>query len=251
MKTRLRDTWAAGNAVVNGWLAIPNTVTAEVTAQAGFDSVLVDLQHGINDYQTAVQSFQAMAFSDVTPMARVPWIEPGIIMKLLDAGAMGIICPMINTPEDAENFVRYANYAPRGTRSFGPVRAAMAYGADYWTKANEAVVTMAMIEATQARDNLEAIVKTPNLTGVYIGPSDLSLSMGHTPKLDQDEPEVVAKITHIRETAHAAGIKVGIHCMSPTYARKMVEEGMDLVTIASDVRILAAGYASMFSEYKG
>jgi 4-hydroxy-2-oxoheptanedioate aldolase len=251
MKTRMRDTWAAGNAVVNGWLAIPNTVTAEVTAAAGYDSVLVDLQHGLNDYQMALQMIQAMNGSDVTPLARVPWLEPGIIMKLLDAGALGIICPMINTAADAENFVRYANYAPRGTRSFGPTRAAMTYGADYWSKANDAVVTLAMIETTEALENLDEIVKTPNLTGVYVGPSDLSLSMGYTPKLDQDEPAVVEQITRIRETAHAAGIKAGIHCLSPSYTRKMIDQGFDMVTLGSDLRFLVAGLASALSELKG
>lgn len=251
MKTRLRDTWTAGKGAVNGWLAIPNTVVAEITAHAGYDSVVVDLQHGLNDYNSALEAMQAMSRSDITPMARVPWLEPGIIMKLLDAGALGIICPMVNTAEDAENFVRYANYAPRGTRSFGPTRAGMAYGADYWTRANETVITLAMIETTQALDNLDAIVATPNLTGVYIGPSDLSLSMGHTPRLDQDEPAVVEKITHIRETAKKAGLRTGIHCAGTDYAKRMLAEGFDLVTLGSDIRMLTSAYSTAIGEMKG
>ena len=118
---------------------------------------------------------------------------------------------MINTPEDAENLVRYTRYAPRGVRSFGPTRAAFAYGAQYWTAANESVVTLAMIETAEALENLDAIVSTPDLSGVYIGPSDLSLSMGRTPKLDHDDPTVLAAIERIRESAHRAGIKAGIH----------------------------------------
>ena len=239
MKTRLIDTWAAGKAAINGWLAIPNTVTAELTAKADLDSVTVDLQHGLIDYQAALLMLQALSASGVTPMARAPWLEPGIIMKLLDAGALGIICPMINTAEDAEDLVRYTRYAPRGVRSFGPTRAAVIYGAQFWAQANDTVVTFAMIETAEALENLDAIVSTPDLSGVYIGPSDLSLSMGHTPKLDHDQPEVLAAIGRICEAAHHAGIKAGIHCLSPAYAKTMIEAGFDLVTVGSDFRIYA------------
>ena len=240
MKTRLLDTWAAGRAAVNGWLAVPSPVTAELTARADLDSVTVDLQHGLIDYQCALTMLQAMSASGVTPLARAPWLDPGLIMKLLDAGALGIVCPMINTPEDAENLVRYTRYAPRGVRSFGPTRAAFAYGAQYWTRANESVVTLAMIETAEALENLDAIVSTPDLSGVYIGPSDLSLSMGRTPKLDHDDPSVLAAIERIRESAHRAGIRAGIHCLSPAYAKSMIDAGFDLVTVGSDLRIYVA-----------
>ena len=182
MKTKLRDTWTAGRGAVNGWLSAPNAVIAEVTGKAGFDSVTIDLQHGLNDYQAALAMLQALAASDSTPMARVPWLEPGIIMKLLDAGALGIICPMVNTRADAERLVHYANYAPAGTRSFGPTRAMLVYGADYVSKANDTVVTLAMVETAEALENVEAIAQTPGLTGVYIGPSDLALFDGPYPE---------------------------------------------------------------------
>ena len=178
MKTKLRDTWNAGRGAVNAWLVTPNPAIAEVTGKAGFDSVTIDLQHGLNDYQVALSMLQALAASDSTPMARVPWLEPGIVMKLLDAGALGIVCPMINTRADAERLVHYANYAPTGTRSFGPTRAIVVHGPDYASKANDTVATLAMVETTEALDNVEAIARTPGLTGVYIGPSDLALSMG-------------------------------------------------------------------------
>ena len=251
MKTRLRDTWAAGKAAVNGWLAVPSPVTAELTSRADFDSVTIDLQHGLVDYQAALTMLQVMSASSATPMARAPWLDPGIIMKLLDAGALGIICPMINTPEDAENLVRYTRYAPRGVRSFGPTRAAMAYGAQYWTKANENVVTLAMVETAQALDNLEGIVATPDLSGVYVGPSDLALSLGRTPKLDHDDPVVLAAIRRIREAAHRSGIKAGIHCLSPSYARTMIDEGFDLVTVGSDLRIYVAALNDAVTAARG
>ena len=251
MKTRLLDTWAAGRAAINGWLAVPSPVTAELTARADFDSVTVDLQHGLIDYQCALTMLQAMSASGVTPLARAPWLDPGLIMKLLDAGALGIVCPMINTPEDAENLVRYTRYAPRGVRSFGPTRAAFAYGAQYWTTANESVVTLAMIETAEALENLDAIVSTPDLSGVYIGPSDLSLSMGRTPKLDHDDPSVLAAIERIRESAHRAGIRAGIHCLSPSYAKSMIDTGFDLVTVGSDLRIYVAALDEAIAAARG
>src|SRR3982074_2112781 len=123
----VRKVGAAGKAVVNGWLAIPSGFSAEVMAQCGFDSVTVDMQHGVQDYQSMVQCFQAMQAHPVTPMVRVPWNEPGIIGKVLDGGAYGVICPMVNTRQEAENLVSYAKYPPRGTRSNGPIRSGM-YG---------------------------------------------------------------------------------------------------------------------------
>jgi 4-hydroxy-2-oxoheptanedioate aldolase len=244
MRTRLRDAWNAGNAGINAWLSMPNTVSAEITARQDFDSITIDLQHGLNDYLSALAMLQALEPGTATPMARVPWLEPGIIMKVLDAGALGIICPMVNTPQDAEALVHYAHYAPRGTRSFGPTRAILAYGGDYPTRANDAVVTLAMIETAQALENVDAIVATPDLTGVYIGPSDLSLSMGRTPKLDQDDAEVVAAIDAILGAAKKAGVRAGIHCISTDYARQMIAKGFDLVTVGgSDIRIYAAALA--------
>ncbi|GIT54798.1 MAG: hypothetical protein Ct9H300mP16_19580 [Pseudomonadota bacterium] len=142
-------------------------------------------------------------------MARVPWLEPGIVGKLLDAGAVGLICPMINSGQDAADLVRFALYAPDGERSFGPTRAILAHGPDYPRVANAQIVTFAMVETTRALEALDDIVATPGLTGVYVGPSDLSLSMGHIPKLDHDEPEVVAAIQRILNAAKAPGDSCG------------------------------------------
>jgi len=245
-----RKLFEAGQAVVNGWCAIPSSISAETMAHGGFDSVTIDLQHGLVDYTNALPMLQAISQTKTTPIARVPWLENGIIMKLLDAGAYGIICPMVNTAEDAENFVAACSYAPRGHRSFGPTRAVVYAGADYATHANDQIIKLAMIETTQALENMDAIMSTPGLTGVYIGPSDLSLSMGHTPKLDQEEPVVVAAINSIREAAARHNIKAGIHCLEPAYARRMVDEGFDLVTLASDNRLLAAAAATGIAEIR-
>ena len=250
MYNRIRDRWEKGEAVINGWLSIPSTVTAEINARAGFDSLVVDLQHGLNDYQSALALLQVISIGNSAPLARVPWLEPGIVGKLLDAGAVGLICPMINSAEDAAAFVRYALYAPNGERSFGPTRAIMEHGPSYPDVANEQVVTLAMVETTRALDALDSIVSTPRLTGVYIGPSDLSLSMGYSPGLDQEEPAVVAAIQRILDSAKGAGLRAGIHCLSPAYAKKMISLGFDLVTLATDIRLLTGATAAALSAVR-
>src|SRR5208282_6167742 len=184
LKARLK----AGKACVNAWLAIPSGFSAEVLAQCGFDSVTVDLQHGVQDYLSMVQCFQAMHAHPVTPMVRVPWNEPGIVGKVLDAGAYGVICPMINTPEEARALVSYALYPPKGARSNGPIRAAT-YGVagTYQKTANDEVLVIPMIETRQAVDNIDAILDVPGISSIYVGPSDLAFSMGKTPALDSED----------------------------------------------------------------
>jgi 4-hydroxy-2-oxoheptanedioate aldolase len=243
MQNKLRTLWNDDASAINAWLGIPSTITAEIVSKQGFDAITIDLQHGINDYSTAVPMLQAISACDATPMARVPWLEPGIIMKLLDAGALGIICPMINTPEEAERFVRYCRYAPQGERSFGPVRAALVHGSGYVKQANDSIVTLAMVETSQALARVADIARTPGLTGIYIGPSDLGLSLGYEAKLDQTEPVVMDAIKRILEAARNGGIRAGIHCLAPAYAREMLELGFDLVTMGTDIRLFTAAYA--------
>jgi 4-hydroxy-2-oxoheptanedioate aldolase len=237
---KLKTIWQSGKAAVNGWLAIPSGFSAEVMAQCGWDSVTVDMQHGVQDYLSMVACFQAIHSHPVTRMVRVPWNEPGIIGKALDGGAYGIICPMINTREEAEALVAACRYPPKGKRSNGPIRAAM-YGeaSDYQTTANDEILVIPMIETVQALDNLEAILDVPGIDGIYVGPSDLSFSLGDVPRLDRDEPkflEIYARL--VRETGKR-GIYPGIHCGSAAYAAKAIGLGFRLVTIANDSGLMA------------
>ena len=119
--------------ILNGWLSIPNSFTAESMAKMGWDTITIDLQHGLNDFSTSIAMLQAISNSSTIPFARVPWNEPGIIMKMLDAGTCGIIAPMINNKEECEKFVSYCKYPPLGQRSFGPMRAQLVYGNDYFS----------------------------------------------------------------------------------------------------------------------
>jgi len=240
-ENRLRTLWQHDQAAVNGWLAIPSSFAAEVMAHQGWDTLTIDLQHGVVDYAAMVSMLQAISTTATVPVVRVPWLEPGIIQKTLDAGAYGVICPMINTREDAQRLVACTHYAPQGTRSFGPVRATLYGGADYAEHANRTIVVFAMIETAQALDNLDAILSVEGLDAIYIGPSDLSLSLGCRPVFDDVEPKAQQAIEHIVERARAHGVVAGIHNGRPDVARSRIDLGFRFVTLGSDARLLAAG----------
>lgn len=247
---RLREIWQSGGAVVNGWLAIPNSFSAETMAHQGWDSLTIDMQHGVIDYQAMVTMLQAISTTNTVPVVRVPWLEPGILMKSLDAGAYAVICPMINTREDAEKLVAYTHYAPQGTRSFGPVRALLYGGADYPQHANKTIVSFAMIETKQALDNLDDILSTPGLDAIYIGPSDLSIALGCKPTFDDLDPPAAQAVDHILARAKAHGVVAGIHNGTPEAALKRIAKGFQFVTIGSDARLMAAGSQDILAKMK-
>jgi 4-hydroxy-2-oxoheptanedioate aldolase len=236
----LRAIWARGGSVVNGWLSIPSAFSAEVMAHQGFDSLTVDMQHGVTDYQVAVTMLQAISTTPVMPLARVPWNDPAILMKTLDAGVYGVICPMINTRAEAEALVRACKYPPRGYRSFGPVRASIYAGTDYIDHANADLIVMPMIETAEALKNLDEILSVPGVDAVYVGPADLSLALGCKPRLDQTDAPVVEAQQQIVEACKRHGIAAGIHNATAAYAVKMIAAGYQFVTLASDSRHLAA-----------
>ena len=236
----LKSIWARGEAVVNGWLSIPSAFSAEVMAHQGFDSLTVDMQHGVVDYQVAVTMLQAISTTTVMPLARVPWNDPARLMKILDAGAYGVICPMINTRAEAEALVQACKYPPRGYRSWGPVRASIYAGADYGDHANADIVVMPMIETALALKNLDEILSVPGVDAIYVGPADLSLALGCKPRLDQTDPPVVDAQQQIVEACKRHGVIAGIHNGTAAYALEMIAAGYQFVTLASDSRFLAA-----------
>jgi 4-hydroxy-2-oxoheptanedioate aldolase len=172
-------------------------------------------------------------------------------MRALDAGAMGLICPMINTKAEAEAYVRAGRYPPMGERSFGPFRAAQYAGADYWQHANEEVLLFAMIETRQAVSNLHEILTVKGLNGVYIGPSDLSLSMGKPPTLDPSDKAVLEAMGIILKETRESGLIAGVHTDGPKTALRRFEEGFHMCTILNDVRMLANAAAAAVREVRG
>ena len=250
-ENRLRTIWREGGAVVNGWLHVPSPFSAEVMAHAGWDSLTIDMQHGPVDYGSLVPMLQAISTTDTVPVVRVPWKDPGPIMQVLDAGCYAVICPMINTREEAEAFVGACRYPPAGYRSYGPYRAALYGGPDYTDHANETVVTMAMIETREAMENLDEILSVPGLDGVFVGPADLGQSLGHGPAMDRDEPAVVEAIDTVLAAAKEHGLAAGIFTGSPEYASRMVEKGFQFVTVSSDARLMASAAAEAVAAVKG
>ncbi|MDF1720622.1 MAG: aldolase/citrate lyase family protein [Minwuia sp.] len=245
---KVRDIWNAGGNVVNGWVASASSYTAEIMAAQGFDSVGVDLQHGMIDFNQAVAMLQAISVQEATPLARIPWNDPTWIMKTLDAGALGLVCPMVNTAEEAAQFVGASHYPPLGFRSFANVRGPLYAGADYRARSRELVVTLAMIETKTALDNIEEIVQVEGLDAVYIGPSDLAIGLGHEPVGDPTEPEVLEAIAHIRRVAEAAGVMPTIHTAGGDHAKRCFGEGFRLCTLANELRFIMDGAQLQISK---
>jgi 4-hydroxy-2-oxoheptanedioate aldolase len=249
-ENRLKQIWAAGSAVLNGWCAIPSGFSAELMAHLGWDSLVIDTQHGLVGYESMVAMLQGISTTAAVPMVRVPWNDPADIMKALDAGAYGIICPMVNSRADCERFVGACRYAPRGYRSSGPLRALLYAGADYTSKANDTIVALAMIETREALGALDEIAATPELDALYIGPSDLSVSLGLPHGLDRSEDIVLASIGSVLDACRRHRIKAGIHTGSTAYARRMLEMGFDLVTVFSDSRLITLAGAPVVAEMR-
>jgi len=254
MANNVKAAWKAGKAVVNGWLAIPNGFSAEMYSKAGWDSVTVDMQHGVQDYLSCVSCFQGISLTPgVLPMVRVPWNEPGIIGKVLDAGAYGVICPMINTEAEARALVQYSKYPPHGTRSNGPIRAGVyGEGGNYQKTANDEILVIPMIETKTALDNLEAILDVPGIDAIYVGPSDLGLSLGMAPILDREEPEILRIYERLIKETSKRGIAAGLHNGSPAYAKKMIGMGFKLVTVGgNDVGLMVNAAKAAIATARG
>ena len=242
--------WNEKKPVVNAWLSIPNSFTAEAFGKMGWDAITIDMQHGQTDYSASLPMLQALSSSSSTLMVRVPWFEPGIIMRMLDLGVLGIIAPMINSKEDCEKLVSYCYYPPIGQRSFGPMRAQLVHGSNYFENANKNILSFAMIETQQAVDNLDSILSVPNLTGVYIGPADMSSSYGMKPKFDVKEDPVFSNIKLIAKKANEYGKIAGIHNGTTTYAKEMIKMGYQFVTVSSDFRSMSTHAQGVVNEMK-
>lgn len=249
-ENNVKKIWKQGGAVINGWLGIPSSVAAENMAQANWDALTVDLQHGLVDYQAAVGMLQAISTTGTTPMARVPWCEPGIIMKLLDAGAYGIVCPMINSRAECEAFVGACRYFPQGYRSFGPVRGMWYGGPDYFKHANDTIITMAMIETKEAVEHIDEILSVPGLDSLYVGPNDLAITLGVQPSGVPTDPIVIDAIKTIAAGAKRHGIAAGIHCGSTAMAKQMIGFGYQFLTLLADNALLATAAKGVVAEMR-
>ncbi|WP_417522712.1 HpcH/HpaI aldolase family protein [Marinovum sp.] len=228
----VRRRLAAGEVVVNGWLSIGSSYSAEGIGHSGAHSVTVDLQHGMMGFQEALHMLQALSATPAVPLVRVPDLDPAKIMHLLDAGAYGIICPMISTPEEAATFVAACRYPPHGNRSFGPSRGLLYGGKEYVAMANETVMAIPMIETAEAVKRIDEILAVDGIDMLYVGPNDLAFSIdGH---VGFPRPKSEAAITRVLEAAGRRNVPVGIFCSDAEDARARHEQGCALVTPGND-----------------
>lgn len=240
MARSLKERLRAGETLLGAWCMVPSTLTAESLGRAGFDWVLIDLQHGCMGYETAVEMIRAVDLGGATPIVRAPWNEPGLIGRLLDAGALGVVVPMIETADDAHRAVQAALYPPVGRRSFGPIRVGMRDGPGYFRDANDRILVIPMIETASALAQVEAIAQTPGVDALFVGPFDLSISLGLAPGDNDGEPLFDSAIEAVAAAARRAGISTAV-MSNATVAPRRFKQGFQLVSVATDISVLGAG----------
>lgn len=245
LRQNLRD----GKRAIGGWLSIPATLSAEVMANAGFDYVCVDAQHGNIGYQSAVEMIRAIELAGVSPIVRVPWNEPGIIGRMLDGGAHGVIIPMVNSAAEAAAAVSACRYAPDGARSSGPTVARYRHD-DYHAWALDHVACIPMIETRQAVESIDEILAVPGIDAVYVGPADLSLTLGLPPANNDGQPAFDEAYARVLEACESAQVAPGCHASGALVPRRF-EQGFRMVTATADQIAMGLGAASELARARG
>lgn len=243
MSDPVRHRWTAGEVALNAWSTFGGASAASVLAAAGFDAVTVDLQHGEHTFERLGEVTDAIERAGAVPFVRLGWNDPAGIMRSLDLGARGVICPMVDTAEDAAAFVRFCRYPPLGARSYGPIRSAFGTGREQADAANAAVFAFAQIETAEGWANVEAICATPGLDGVYIGPADLSLTLGFESFADLGSADMLDALDRTAAAASARGVVPGIHAPSIERSVEMARRGFRFVGAAGDTELLGRGAA--------
>ncbi len=245
----LRELWADRQPTFGAWLSAASSLNAETTARVGFDYVCADNQHGALDYQATVGVVQAVLLGGSRAIARVPWNEPGIIGKMLDAGVEGLVVPMVNTVAEAEAVVRSSRYPPLGERSFGPIMAGMRTE-NYSASANDRVAVIPMIETVKAVANIDAILAVPGVDAIYVGPADLSLSLGLPPANNDDRAEFTEALLTISAACRRAGVVAGIHSTGVLAGRR-VEQGYQMITVCGDMLAMRTRMIEELAQARG
>ena len=240
--TSLRERWKAGEPAVGAWCTIPNAWTAELAARSGHDWVTIDTQHGLIGYDAMLPMLQAIGSTGVTSLVRVWWNEPGTIMKALDAGAGGVIVPMVNSVEEAKAAVGACRYPPDGYRSMGPIRARVV--SEEW----RLPLCIVMIETVEAVNRAGEILAVPGIDAVFIGPNDLAVSAGLNSGYEGRDPEHRRLILAVRDAARAHGVTAGIMCGTPAVARQWRDEGFRMLALETDSRLLTGAWEQIVSE---
>ena len=248
-RNKVKEIWAKNETALCGWIATESTVLAEMVGASSCDAVVVDLQHGASDIHNLLGMMQAISATDAVPMVRLPGNVPEIIMKSLDLGAYGVICPLVNTAEEAEDFVSATRYPPQGGRSFASARVFQYAGADYFDHANDEIVKLAMIETEEGLANLDEILAVDGLDGVFIGPTDLAIALGLRPGPEGTHQTLEDAIAHIVARTKAAGKKSGIFASGGAGAKRRKSEGLDLVVPTAELYLLKKILADELAIY--
>ncbi|MGN7132440.1 HpcH/HpaI aldolase family protein [Rhodococcoides corynebacterioides] len=238
--------------VLGYWSVIDSPVSTEWLAHLGWDYLCLDLQHGLIGYDGMLRGLTAVdAARGPAGLVRVEANDRTYIGKALDAGARGVIVPLIDTADDAALAVSYSRYPPVGVRSYGPMRSQLRVG-PLPAEADDAVVVLAMIETPEGLENVESICAVPGLDGIYVGPSDLRIAVGGSSPADSSVDEVFdAALVRIADAAAAAGIACGIHTPSGEVAARRLTQGFTFATVASDLTHLKAASEAHLAAARG
>lgn len=246
----VKEKLAAGQPAVGTWLGLCSPIAAEYMAHMGWDWLVVDTEHSPIGFETTVHCFQAICTTPTIPMARVAWNDPTLIKRLLDAGALGLVVPMVNTVEQAEQAVAAMKYPPKGYRSLGGGRC-MVYGDDYFSWANDQVACIVQIEHIEAVRNAEAILSVEGVDACFIGPNDLAGSIGIKPDLGAGDPRHEEAIQEVLRAAKKVGTPAGIHVPNAEHVSRRIEQGFQFIACASDAAFMRAGTRQAISAIKG
>ena len=245
----LKQRWAKGEVTLGAWCMIPSTLTAEALGKAGFDWVLIDMQHGCMEYELALNMIRAVDLSDAVPIVRVPWNDPGIIGRVLDAGALGVVIPMIESAKDARHAVDACLYPPLGRRSFGPIRVGLRDGQSYFATANDRVAVIPMIETAEALAEVSEIASTPGVDALFVGPFDLSIALGLPPGDNDGKPAFDNAIHKISAAARSAGVAMAV-LSNAKVAPLRISQGFQMISTTTDISAMSATARSDFETVR-
>ena len=235
----LREKLARGKPLFNAWLSMGTPFVVEMVAEAGCDLVTIDQQHGIGGNAELLGCLTAARAANVPALVRVANNDVGLIGRALDAGAQGVICPMVNTPDDARRLVDAVKYPPQGSRSWGPYRARLGLG-DYFRDANRWTIACGQIETKAALADLDAILATPGLDMICAGPNDLAITLSGGAHANIRAPEVTAALDHLLAKCREHGVIATIFANDADYARPLVAAGWQIIAVANDARWIGA-----------
>lgn len=237
-KNKVKELWREGRAAIGAWLSLGSPIVAEIIANIGFDWVVIDTEHASVDIETTQSIIQAMFGTDTVPIVRVPWNDPALIKRALDAGAYGLVIPMVNTKEEASKAVQASRYPPLGIRSYGGPRVRLYGGDDYFAHANEEIALIVQIEHIEAVKNIDKILSVEGVDAFFIGPNDLAASMEIKLGLDNPDPRYIEAVNKVLASGKKHNVPGGILVSSPEAANQRIEQGFQFIGLSSDESFL-------------